>query len=171
LIRVEASSGGVPGSFPLPQNNESALQQGLGHLPPYGFRNNDQDSDQLQADRSHLLFGVSIDQPLVGSNGLVPHTYGKTKDVTGNNMLPVAYGPPATPDSTSTGLMSGEGLDENGLFQRNTGWPAIATATPLRSFTKVTILSPVLWKAFVRISFQTSDFFLLGLHRLWFFNS
>lgn len=88
LIRVEASSGGVPGSFPLPQNNESALQQG-------------------------------------------------------NNMLPVAYGPPATPDSTSTGLMSGEGLDENGLFQRNTGWPAIATATPLRSFTKVHKLGSV----------------------------
>lgn len=168
MTRVEASSGGVAGSFALPQNNESALQQGLGHLPPYGFRNNDQDSDQLHADRSHLLFGVPIDQPLVGSSGLVPHTYGKTKDVTGNNMLPVAYGPPATPDSMNTSLMSGEGLDENGLFQRNTGWPAIPTAAPLRSFTKVTISISVLWKAFVRISCQTFDFFLRSLHGLSF---
>lgn len=146
---MEASSAGVLGSFSLPQSNESALPQGLGHLPPYGFRNNDQDSDQLQADRSHLLFGVSIDQPLVGSSTVVPHTYGKAKDVTGNNMLSAAYGPPTTPDSLSNGLMSSEGLDENGLFQRNPGWSAMPAATPLRTFTKVFILTSALWKAFV----------------------
>jgi hypothetical protein len=43
----------------------------------------------------------------------------------------------------SNGLMSGEQLDENGLFQRNTGWPAIPTATPLRTFTKVHKLGSV----------------------------
>jgi hypothetical protein len=139
LTRIETSSAGVLGSFSLPQSNESTLQQGLGHLPPYGFRNNDQGSDQLQADRSHLLFGVSIDQPLVGSCTVAPHTYGKTKDVTGNNMLSAAYGPPSTADSLSNGLMSSEGLDENGLFQRNTGWPPMPTASPLRTFTKVDI--------------------------------
>ncbi|KAG0628427.1 hypothetical protein M758_1G025600 [Ceratodon purpureus] len=143
LTRVEASSGGIAGSFALPQNNDTALQQGLRHLPPYGFRNNDQDSDQLHPDRSHLLFGVPIDQPLDGSSGLVPHTYGKAKDVTGNNVHPVAYGPPATPDSMNTGLISSEGLDENGLFPRNTGWSAIPHATPLRSFTKVQKLGSV----------------------------
>ena len=156
MNRVEASNGGVPGSFTLPQNNESAVQQGLGHLPLYGFRNVDQDLDQLQADRGHLLFGVSIEQPLVGSNGLILHTYEKSKDVTDSSMLSIGYGPPATPDSMGTGLMSCEGLDENGLFQRNAGWPAIPAAAPLRSFTKVTILSPV-------SSGKLSSGFLCGL--------
>ncbi|XP_024392267.1 auxin response factor 6 isoform X2 [Physcomitrium patens] len=82
--RVEAPSGGVPGSFALPQNNESALQ--------------------------------------------------------GKNVLLSAYGPPATPDSMGNGMMSGEVLDENGLFQRNTGWPP---ASSQRTFTKVHKLGSV----------------------------
>lgn len=62
-------------------------------------------------------------------------------------MMSAAYGPPSTPDSMSNGLMSGEALDENGLYQRATGWPAIPTATPLRTFTKVGILTSVLPKS------------------------
>nr|XP_024366632.1 auxin response factor 6-like isoform X1 [Physcomitrium patens]XP_024366633.1 auxin response factor 6-like isoform X1 [Physcomitrium patens]XP_024366635.1 auxin response factor 6-like isoform X1 [Physcomitrium patens]PNR27047.1 hypothetical protein PHYPA_030528 [Physcomitrium patens] len=141
--RVEASSGGVPESYALPQNNESSLHQGLGHQLPFGFRSNDQDSDQLQADRSHLLFGMSIDQPLGGSSVVSPQSYRKSKDDTGNNMLLTAYGPPVTPDSMNNGILSGEGLDGNGLFQRNSGWPAMPVAIPPRTFTKVHKLGSV----------------------------
>lgn len=154
---MEASSGGVPESYALPQNNESSLHQGLGHQLPFGFRSNDQDSDQLQADRSHLLFGMSIDQPLGGSSVVSPQSYRKSKDDTGNNMLLTAYGPLVTPDSMNNGILSGEGLDGNGLFQRNSGWPAMPVAIPPRTFTKVHFLSSLFWQAFIK-DFYVSKF-------------
>lgn len=61
-------------------------------------------------------------------------------------MLSAAYGPPTTPDSLSNGLMPGEGLDENGLFQQNTGWPAMSAAAPFRTYTKVDSLTSMLWE-------------------------
>jgi hypothetical protein len=140
LNRLDSSNGGgVPGSYAINQHGETGVQQSLEHLPTYGFRNNGPDSDQLQADRSHLLFGVSIDPSLGTSSGLPSHSFGKAKDVSGHNMLPGSFCPPATPGDSVA--MPTEGLDDNVLMQRNISWPAVQTAPPVRSFTKVGILS------------------------------
>ena len=139
LSRVDSSNGGgVPGSYVINQHGEAGVQQSLEHLPTYGFRNNGQDSDQIQADRSHLnLFGVSIDPSHGTSSGLPSHNFGKAKDLSGNNMLPGSFCPPATPGDSGT--IPAEGLDDNVLLQRNVNWPAMQTAPPVRSFTKVGI--------------------------------
>lgn len=123
---MESSNGG--GIY-----GEAGVQQSIENLPPYGFRNNGSDSDQLQADRSHLLFGVSID-PSLGTPSVLPSPdYEKAKDAAGN-MLPGSFCPSATP--VDSGNMASEGLDDNVLMQRNITWQ---TAPPVRSFTKVGI--------------------------------
>jgi len=132
-----SNGGGIPGSYALHQHGEAGVQQGLENLPTYGFRNNGPDSDQLQADRSHLLFGVSID-PSLGTSSVLPSPdYEKAKDAAGNNMLPGTFCPSATP--VDSGNLTSEGLDENVLMQRNLTWPVVQTAHPVRSFTKVGI--------------------------------
>lgn len=138
--RMESSNGGggISGSYALNQHGGAGVQQSLEHLPTYGFRNNGPDSDHLQADRSHLLFGVSID-PSLGTSSVLPSPdYEKAKDASGNNnILPGSFCPSATP--VDSGTMPSEGLDENVLMQRNMTWPVVQTAPPVRSFTKVGI--------------------------------
>lgn len=135
LNRMESSNaGGISGSYALNQHGEGGVQQSLENLPTYGFRNNGLEPDQLQADRSHLLFGVSID-PSLGTSGALPSPdYDKAKDAAGNNMLPGSFCPTATP--VDSGTMTNEGLDENVLMQRNIAWSA-AQSAPVRSYTKV----------------------------------
>lgn len=140
--RAEASiGGGVPGLYGPIQHGEAGAQHlvtsSLVHLATYDFRNNGTDSDQLQADRSHLLFGVSIDPALDTFNGLSSPSFGKDKDAVGNNMVAVSLCPSAT--SGDAGILPNEALDENIMLQRNVGWPAVATAPPVRSFTKVSV--------------------------------
>jgi hypothetical protein len=90
----------------------------------------------LQADCSNLLFG----QPLIAS---APRTCtSKTKEqqntFPGNNMLPGSFCQPATADIAS-GVVGSGGLDDNGLYQRNSAaaWPFMQAAPPLRTFIKV----------------------------------
>lgn len=131
-----SNGGGVPGSYAINHHGEAGVQQSIEHLPTYGFRT---DSDQLQADR-HLLFGVSIDPSLGTSNGPPSHSFGKAKDVSGNNMLPGPFCPPATPGDSVT--MPSEVLDDNVLSMQPNIWPqTVQTAPPVRSFTKVGISS------------------------------
>ncbi|CAK9875006.1 unnamed protein product [Sphagnum jensenii] len=122
--------------FTHPQHSETGVQPGLAELPPLGFRQNDQDVDQLQADRSNLLFG----QPLNASAPLTSTSKTKEQQNTfpGNNMLPGSFCQPATADIAS-GVVGSGGLDDNGLYQRNSAaaWPSMQAAQPLRTFTKV----------------------------------
>ncbi len=122
--------------FTHPQHSETGVEPGLAELPPLGFRQNDQDVDQLQADRSNLLFG----QPLSASAPLTTTSKSKEQQNTfpGNNMLPGSFCQPATADIAS-GVVGSGGLDDNGLYQRNSAaaWPSMQAAQPLRTFTKV----------------------------------
>ena len=137
LSQVEASSTAVPGSYSVSQNNEPSVQQGLGL--PYGFHNHGQDSEQMQGDKSHFLFGVPIDQPQVPSAALTSQTFGKPKDAPDSNIL-LGFCPPATPDSINNGLISNDSLDENMLFHQSPGW-TVQTAAPQRTYIKVNSVS------------------------------
>lgn len=133
----------VSGSFPFTQQSEGNGQSGLTGLPmpasPYIYRDNAHEQDSGQSDR-HLLFGVSIEQqPLLGSSSVAslhPQAFAKNKDLqsrfSGNNILQGSYCP-ASPDMST---ISGVGLDESGMFQKGTSWPAMPPA-PMRTFTKV----------------------------------
>ncbi|CAK9205694.1 unnamed protein product [Sphagnum troendelagicum] len=140
----------VMSPFTHPQRSQVSVEAGLAELPPLGgFRDNEQDGDQLQADR-HLLFGVPIDQPLTASAPLNSHhTYHeKTREqqdgFPGSHILQGAFGPPATPDHptiAASGVISTGGMDNNGVYQRNSvaSWSSMQAAPPppLRTFTKV----------------------------------
>ncbi|XP_073389669.1 auxin response factor 6 isoform X2 [Physcomitrium patens] len=142
LHRVEVpNGGGVPGSYGFTQHGEPDVQPSLEHLPTYGFRSNGAESDQLQTDRSHLLFGVPIDQPLGTSSGLPSPNFGKAKDLSGNTMLPGSFCSPATPGDS--GIMPSERIDDNVMLPRGVGWPTVQPAPPVRSFTKVHKLGSV----------------------------
>jgi hypothetical protein len=140
----------VMSPFTHPQCSQVSVEAGLAELSPLGgFRDNEQDGDQLQADR-HLLFGVPIDQPLTASAPLNSHhTYHeKTREqqdgFPGRNILQGAFCPPATPDHptiAASGVISTGGMDNNGVYQRNSvaSWSSMQAAPPppLRTFTKV----------------------------------
>jgi len=142
----------VMSPFTHPQRSQVSVEAGLAELPPLGgFRDNEQDGDQLQADR-HLLFGVPIDQPLTASVPLNSHhTYHeKTREqqdgFPGSNIMQGAFCPPATPDHptiAASGVISTGGMDNNGVYQRNSvaSWSSMQAAPPppLRTFTKVEI--------------------------------
>jgi hypothetical protein len=144
LGRVDNSaSSGVPGAF-----GEPGLHRGLAGLPPAAFGYRDIGHDH-PGDRSHLLFGVSIDQPLVGSAvtaSLESRSFGKCKDpqngFSSSTMIP--GGPFCALDAPElSGLHSGipgsaTTLDEDVLnFQRNSTWGQAATPPSMRTFTKV----------------------------------
>jgi len=122
--------------FTHPQHSETGVQPGLAELPPLGFRQDDQDANQLQAERWNLLFG----QPLIASAPLTSRSKTKRQQNTfpGNNILPGSFCQPATADIAS-GVVGSEGLDDNGLYQRNSAaaWPFMQAAKPLHTFTKV----------------------------------
>lgn len=134
----------VSGCFPFTQQSEGNGQSGLAGLPmpasSFIYRENAEEQDSVQSDR-HLLFGVSIEQqPLVGSSSdasLHPHTFAKNKDpqshFPSSTLLQGSFCPSATSDIST---INGVGLDENGIFQRSTSWPAMSPAPP-RTFTKV----------------------------------
>jgi len=135
----------VSGCFPFTQQSEGNGQSGLTGLPApassFIYRENGEEQDSVQSDR-HLLFGVSIEQqqPLVGSSSVASlhsHALAKNKDpqsrFTGSNLLQGSFCPSATSDIPT---INGIGLDENGIFQRSTSWPALSPAPP-RTFTKV----------------------------------
>ncbi|CAM6009466.1 unnamed protein product [Sphagnum balticum] len=122
--------------FTHPQHSETGVQPGLAELPPRGFRQNDRDADQLQADRSNLLFG----QPLSASPPLTSTSKTKEQQNTfpGKNMLPGSFCQPATTDIAS-GVVGRGGLDDKGLYQQNSAaaWSIMHAAQPLRTFIKV----------------------------------
>jgi hypothetical protein len=143
-----SASSGVPGAF-----GEPGLHRGLAGLPPaaFGYRDigHDHPDQQHPGDRSHLLFGVSIDQPLVGSTvtaSLESRSFGKCKDpqngFSSSTMIP--GGPFCALDAPElSGLHSGipgsaTTLDEDVLnFQRNSTWGQAAPPPSMRTFTKV----------------------------------
>lgn len=143
-----SASSGVPGAF-----GEPGLHRGLAGLPAaaFGYRDigHDHPDQQHPGDRSHLLFGVSIDQPLVGSTvtaSLESRSFGKCKDpqngFSSSTMIP--GGPFCALDAPElSGLHSGipgsaTTLDEDVLnFQRNSTWGQAAPPTSMRTFTKV----------------------------------
>ncbi|XP_073394625.1 auxin response factor 6 isoform X4 [Physcomitrium patens] len=138
----------VSSCFPFPQESQVNGQSGLTGLPvptsSFVYRENGQEQDSVQSDR-HLLFGVSIEQPLVGSNSvtsLQPHAFAKSKDpqsrFSGNTVLQGSYYPSGNADIPT---MNGVGLDENGIFMRNASWSAMAPTS--RTFTKVHKLGSV----------------------------
>lgn len=127
-----------------------SVQSGLAPLPmqssPFtAFRDSAQDQEQVQSDpRSHLLFGVSIDQPLIGSNGagaLAPRGgLVKGKDAQnrfgGASLLPAPFSSAGPEMPMSPGIMST--LDDNSFMTRgSSGWPMLPAAPPVRTFTKV----------------------------------
>ncbi|XP_024359906.1 auxin response factor 6 isoform X2 [Physcomitrium patens] len=57
--------------------------------------------------------------------------------------VPGLYGPIQHGEAGDAGILPNEALDENIMLQRNVGWPAVATAPPVRSFTKVHKLGSV----------------------------
>ena len=135
----------VSGCFPYTQQSEGIGQSGLTSVSvptsSFMYRDSAQEQDSVQSDR-HLLFGVSIEQqqPLVGASSVAslhPHTFAKNKDLQsrfpGNNILQGSYCPSTSPDIST---ISGVGLDESGMFQRSSSWPAMPPA-PMRTFTKV----------------------------------
>lgn len=141
----------VSGCFPFTQQSEGNGQSGLTGLPvPAGssfiYRENGEEQDSVQSDR-HLLFGVSIEQqqPLVASSSVAslhPHAFTKNKDpqsrFSGSNLHGQgSFCPSATSDIPT---MNGMGLDESGMFQRSTSWPAMSPAPP-RTFTKVRLFT------------------------------
>lgn len=138
----------VSSCFPFPQESQVNGQSGLTGLPvptsSFVYQENGQEQDSVQSDR-HLLFGVSIEQPLVGSNSvtsLQPHAFAKSKDpqsrFSGNTVLQGSYYPSGNADIPT---MNGVGLDENGIFMRNASWSAMAPTS--RTFTKVHKLGSV----------------------------
>jgi hypothetical protein len=148
---VTSPNSRVSGCFPFTQQSEGNGQSGLTGLPApassFIYRENGEEQDSVQSDR-HLLFGVSIEQqqPLVGSNSVASlhsHALAKNKDpqsrFTGSNLLQGSFCPSATSDIPT---INGIGLDENGMFQRSTSWPALSPAPP-RTFTKVHKLGSV----------------------------
>jgi hypothetical protein len=70
---------------------------------------------------------------------LHPQAFVKNKDLqsrfSGNNILQGSYCP-ASPDIST---INGVGLDESGMFQRSTSWPAMPPAS-MRTFTKVRLV-------------------------------
>lgn len=143
----------VSGCFPFTQQSEGNGQSGLTGLPgpgsPFIYRENGEEQDSVQSDR-HLLFGVSIEQqqqPLAGSSSVAslqhPHAIAKNKDpqsrFSGSSLLQGSMCPSATSDIPA---MNGVVLDENGMFQRSTSWPAMSPVPP-RTFTKVHKLGSV----------------------------
>lgn len=151
LSQVDTSpSSQMTGPFTHPQHSsEVNVQAGLAELPPLPFRDNDQDADQLQADRSRLLFGFPIDQPNAGSSAspLSSRASEKTnKEQQQNiysgssNILQGSFCPPATSDpptmASGVNIATG-GLDDGGLYQRSDAWVSMQAAPPLRTFTKV----------------------------------
>jgi hypothetical protein len=140
-----APSSQVVGALTHLQNHEVNAQAGLVEHPPLGFSENDQDAEQLQADRSHLLFGVPIDQPLTASASLTSRTFEKTKEQQNgfsgsSNVLQGSLCPRTTPDlpTIPSGVISSGSLDDNGLYQQNSdAWPSMQSAPPLRTFVKV----------------------------------
>lgn len=125
-------------------SGESSGQAGLPTLPivpsSFGYRDNPQDQDHGHPDpRSRLLFGVSIESPLLGSNAAsLPRAYGKESQhrFPGAALVGGIYGAASAPDHPlSSAMLSSGGVEEGGLLQRSSNWPQVQT--PLRTFTKV----------------------------------
>lgn len=140
--RADSSPSSAP-TYALSSNEP--CQSGLTALPMQNptyavFRDNSQEQDQVQSDpRSHLLFGVSIDQMPNGAGGLGSRGFGKAKDnqarFAGGSLLPAPYCSSAGQDlPISPGIISHGSINDSQFMQRGFMAPV---SSPQRSYTKV----------------------------------
>ncbi|KAJ7545932.1 hypothetical protein O6H91_08G016700 [Diphasiastrum complanatum] len=142
-----------PGAFTLPRTDPPGqVNPGTSPLQSTSilFKDTPQEPEPLSSDaRSHLLFGVNIDNPLdiSGTTSWSGGNFSKQKELQNGFLSGTLFSSSCSNSGSdmqqmNSGIVANASLDDNGFLQQPANWPQMQPA-PVRTFTKVYKLGSV----------------------------